>query len=146
MAIIFELWGECAEIAEREQLGAYFHGREYRLTTGKVVHLRADQPTENEKAVSVWSPELSRTGVRSVTDALEMTETGLRLYHSLREAPAFMFARVALEAGCIPAAELADWLTDHGSDRRLTVECVVHESIFEALGRPAFCDPSATPG
>src|SRR5262249_53535816 len=96
-----------------------------------------DQP-----GISVWSRDLSNTGVHSVESALETTEAGLRLYQRLKTAPPFRFARAAWEAGNVPARDLPDYMTTYGEGkRRLDVDCVLDEALYRSLGSPEFCYP-----
>ncbi|MEO6568242.1 MAG: hypothetical protein ABIO94_05720 [Opitutaceae bacterium] len=85
----------------------------------------------------IWSRELSRYGVRTVEDATESSEAGIRLYHHLHSAPPFQFARVAWEAELIALADLGDWLRPTGAGKiQLTLNCVLTQGAYEKLGSP----------
>src|SRR4029434_1043865 len=88
------------------------------------------------------SGDLSRSHVRNLQDALEVTEAGLRLYAHLKTALEFTFARVAWEAESIPMAELTDYLdVQEDGSRLLNLECVVDDALYKSLGSPRFYRP-----
>lgn len=144
MAYFFELWAECDGRHACEALVQHFNGLTFDLHTGKRIHCQASLvgATPDAQGVSVWAPELSRFGVRSVADALETTEAGLRLYKHLTIAPPFRFARVAWEPGNIPSCDLLDYLKPFFQTKRfLSLECVMDEPLYRDLGSPSFCYP-----
>jgi hypothetical protein len=145
MAIIFELWAECRDDEGARRLVEHFDGLSHTLLTGKTITWSAgvDQVWGIPSAVSIYSLDLSRRGVCSLTDALEATEGGLRLLHHLMAAPDFRYARLDWEAGCIPMAELPEWVTTRadGRDRDLNIQCVIDETLWVALGQPLDMPP-----
>jgi hypothetical protein len=142
MAIIFEMWAECATEPECEKLIKHFDGLKADLLSGRSISFRAGHPHSEGMSMRVWSPDLSKAGVRTLQDALETTESGLRLYRHLKDGPSFRFARVAWEAGLIPMAELSDYLAPMmPGECRLEIECVVDDALYRQLGSPNFCFP-----
>jgi hypothetical protein len=144
MAIIFELWGECADPEQTKRLAAHFHELRHTLLNGHTITWSAevDLPPSSPSGVRVRSPDLSCSHVRNLQDAVEVTEAGLRLYVHLKTAPEFRFARVAWEAESIPMAELRDYLTvQENGDCFLNLECVVDDALYKSLGSPRFYRP-----
>ena len=141
MAIIFELWAECSTKSDCTALVSHFDGLQMRLLTPRTILWRASE-ADSSTAMVASSPDLSRYGTRTLQDALEFTESGIRLYNHLKNGPAFRFARVAWEAELISLAELSDWVPPMGKDEcRLEIECVIDESLYRQLGSPQFCYP-----
>ena len=144
MAIIFELWAECADLEGTTHLAAHFQELRHTLLNGRTIIWKAEVvgPPSYPSGVRVYSPDLSSSHIRNLQDALEVTEAGLRLYVHLKAAPEFSFARVAWEAENIPMAELRDYLNfqdDGGST--LDLECVVDDALYKSLGSPRFYRP-----
>lgn len=139
MAIIFEMWAECGGEEECQALAAHFDGLRHTLLTGREVRWEASVE-RSPLGVLVSSRDLSSFGVRSVADAVETTEAGLRLYAHLRSAPPFRFARVAWEAWNVQMAELGDYVSRYGDGEcRIEVECVMDDALHRALGSPKLC-------
>jgi hypothetical protein len=93
-------------------------------------------------AIVVASSELSRSGVRELQDAVEATESGLRLYHHLQHGPPFRFARVAWEAENVPMAELRDYTEDcMPGEKLLRIECAMDDALYRDIGSPSNCYP-----
>jgi len=144
VAIIFELWAECADRRACEMFASHFHGLVFDLQTGTRIQWQAavEELPPDVVGVCAWAPELSRSHVRSVEDALEATEAGLRLYKHLTTAPPFRFARIDWEARNIPVRDLKDFVESlDTTERRLGIECVLDDELYEALGAPKFCYP-----
>lgn len=142
MAIVFEMWAECAGQDDRAALVKHFDGLQMDLLTGRTIQMQARPTSWLPTGMIVGSPGLSNTGVRSVQDALETTECGIRLYHHLKIGPAFRFARVAWEAENIPSAELKDYVSPlMPGESHLEIEGVFHDSLYKQLGSPSFCHP-----
>ena len=144
MAIIFHLWAECKDEEGILRFASHFTGLTHMLLNGKeitwTVHL--ENPCTDTAAVTVSSKDLSPYGVRTVQDALETTEAGLRLYHHLKTAPEFRFARIDWEAEIIPMVDLPDFVeTGADGSRRLNLDCVVDEQLYRRLGSPLFFHP-----
>lgn len=146
MAIIFDIYIECATPEELGAIKSHFEGLTLELQTGKTTHwvFQSDrnlQASEGVHACSLYSPQLSNWAVRTVTDAIECTEAGIRLYRHLQQGPDFQFARVAWEATFIGGWELEDWLEPLGDtgETRLELECVFTEARYEQLGKPNYC-------
>jgi len=140
MAIVFEMWAECATAEDCRVLVGHFDGLRMTLLTGRTVTWKSEVVPSSAAAMRGWSPDLTSGGLNGV---LERTESGLRLYHHLKEGPAFRFARVAWEAGCVPMADLPHYVdaSYKPGKCRLEVECVVDEALYRQLGSPEFCFP-----
>jgi hypothetical protein len=135
--VTFEMWTECSTEAACAALMKHFSGLEMALLTGRTVSWNPALEPGQVVATTVWSPELSRHGVRTVEDALETTECGIRLYHHLKTGPQFRFARVAWEAGNIPAAELGEYVTRQPDGRSsFDLQCVLDDELYRQLGSP----------
>jgi hypothetical protein len=141
MAIVFEMWAECSSENECAALIKHFDGFGFTSLSGSTISWKAHQsylPT----AMVVASSNLSKSGVRTIKDAIETTESGIRLFRHLKEGPAFQFARVAWEAENVPLAELGDYVEPLEPDQcRIAVECAMDESLYRQLGSPQFCFP-----
>jgi hypothetical protein len=142
MAIIFEMWAECATEAECAALARHFDGFQCTLLTGRQISWRAGPQNGLPTGMVVASGDLSRYGPRNLTDVLETTESGLHLYHHLKAGPSFRFARVAWEAELLPLAELHECIAPMMPGKcRLEVECAVVDEVYKELGSPEFCFP-----
>jgi hypothetical protein len=134
----FEMWTECSTEADCAALMKHFSGLEMALLTGRAVSWNAAVEPDQAMAMTVWSPDLSRHGVRTVQDALEATECGIRLYHHLKAGPQFQFARVAWDASNVPAAELDEYTARQPDGRsRLDLQCILNDELYHKLGSPA---------
>ena len=142
MAIVFELWAECSTKSDCTDLVNHFKGLQMTLLTGRTISWRASE-ADSPTAMVASSPDLSSYSTRTLQDALECTESGIRLYRHLKNGPAFKFARVAWEAELVQLAELGDYVARTGKDDecRFEIECVVDESLYRQLGSPQFCYP-----
>lgn len=140
MSIIFELWAECQDSAAAQAFKQHFSSLEYTLMTGRTIRwemsIYPDHPAESI-ALSGSSDDLSRFGVRTLTDALEATEVGIRLYHHLLSAPDFQFARIDWEARNIPVRDLPEYC----EPEPLSLQCVLQEQLFRSFGSPPFFVP-----
>ncbi len=138
MAIIFELFIECATKAGADNIAAHFGGLEHDLLSGKRIKWdieRLENP--NGFGVAFSSPQLSHFGVNTLQDALEITEAGLHLLHHLKSAPSFRYARADLEASNIWSGDLADFVeTTLQGDKYTNLECVLEEKLYQQIGRP----------
>jgi hypothetical protein len=142
MAIIFEMWVECGTEVDCARMAAHFDGFKTKLLTGRPTIWNVEQQTWCPTAAVVSSSELSRSGVRSLQDALEATESGLRLYHHLQHGPSFRFARAAWEAQNVPIADLRDYTEDcMPGERLLRVECAMDDALYRDIGSPINCYP-----
>ncbi len=144
MAIIFDIYIECATPEELAAIKSHFEGLTLELQTGKKTCWQySPGDTEGVHACSLWSRQLSNSAVRTVTDAIECTEAGIRLYQHLHQGPDFQFARVAWEATLIEASYLEDFLDyyscGNSEECRLSIQCVFTEALYEQLGKPKFC-------
>jgi len=142
MAIVFELWAECSTEVERGTLVDHFDGFQCTLLSGRTISWRAFPTPGLPTALTVHSDGLSNSGIKNLQHVLETTESGLRLYHHLKIGPAFRFARIALEAGCVPLMDLKDYVAPIApGEYRFEVECVVDDALYKELGSPQFCFP-----
>lgn len=141
MAIVFEMWAECGTEADCAALVRHFDDFRTPLLSGRTISWMARQ-SYLSTAMVVSSSDLSNSGVRTVQDAIETTEAGIRLYSHLKDGPAFRFARVAWEAEIVPMAELGDYLEPLMPNQcRIAIECAMDESLYRQLGSPQFCFP-----
>jgi hypothetical protein len=141
VAIIFEMWAECSSEAECAALIQHFDGFQMRLLTGRTISWKANR-ANIPKGMVVHSPDLSGYGIRNLQDALETTECGVRLYHHLKNGPAFRFARVAWEAELVPLEELGEYVVRAAPNEcRIEIDCVIDNSLYRQLGSPQFCFP-----
>jgi hypothetical protein len=140
--VIFEMWAECSTEAACAALMAHFSGLEMALLTGRTVSWNAAYEPGQLLAMTVSSSHLSKHGVRTVQDALEATECGVRLYHHLKAGPEFRFARVAFEASLVPATDLGEYVAKQPDGRsHLDLQCVLHDELYRQLGSPVGCVP-----
>jgi hypothetical protein len=142
MAIIFELYAECLTKEKAAQLVTHFDGLEFDLCTGRSVHWTATQETIGAQifVVEVYSSDLSRYGVRSVQDAVESTESGLRLYYHLQNCLVFELARVGWDVDCVTMLDLVEWIEPMGNtgESHCRIQCAVSNSLYEQIGKPKF--------
>ncbi len=141
MAIVFELWVECATDTDCDNLIKHFDGHSATLLSGRsdLLQGRDCYVYSQGTAMRVWSPDCHAAGLQG---ALDLTESGLRLYHHLKNTPPFRYGRVAWEAGCVPMADLEHWVQEiKPGECRLEVECVMDEALYAQLGQPRFCYP-----
>ena len=139
MALIFELWAECRDSQGLSRLAEHFCGVSHTLLSGRTIAWAPAivGPPHYVPGLSVCMPGLSNRGVRTVSDALEVTEAGLRAYHHLLGAPPFCYARVEWEAANIPMSDLPDFVSTLATgERRLSLSCVTDSALWEELGRP----------
>ena len=137
MALIFQLWLEGRDQYGNERLADYFDGMEMAVMGRRIGWAAELTDRLGVPGVAVWSPDLSRFGVRTIHDALETTEAGLRLHHRLLGAPDFRFARVDWEAENIPAIDVSEYVElDMQGERHLDLQCVMDNEFFQQLGHP----------
>jgi hypothetical protein len=144
MAIIFELWAECKDEQASSLLAHHFDGFKLYLSTGNEITVTVELVPNSTKlfGVIVRPSSLSLSGVRTLQDAIETTEVGLQLYYHLKSAPDFCFARINWEAELITMFDLPDFVEAlHNGDKRLQIECVIDNSLYEKIGKPIFCYP-----
>lgn len=141
MAIIFELWAECKDEQATSLLAHHFEGFRHHLSTGREITVTVEIVTRPSGLI-VRPTNLSRYGVRTIQDAIETTEVGLQLYHHLKSAPDYCFARIGWEAEIITVFELPDFVeTSHNGDKRLQIDCILDNALYEKIGKPHFCYP-----
>lgn len=142
MAINFELWVECRDEQSISFLAHHFQGIEYHLSTGRNITTLVEVVNKplGIFGVRVSPVGLSRSGVRTLQDALETTEVGLQLYYRLKSASDFRYARVGWESENIMMIDLSEWVENlHNGDKRLEIECVIDNALYEQLGKPKNC-------
>lgn len=140
MAIIFEFCIECEDDSKSQDMVRHFAGLKHKLLTGRTISwdVGLEKPFGTYSVVIASSRDLSRYGVRTVQDAVETTEAGLRLYHHLLSAPAFRYAHSGWDGANIPMNELAEYVDVHATGQRyLSVDCVIDEALWEELGKPS---------
>ena len=144
MAIIFELWAECKDEQSLALFVHHFEGFTFNLSAGKEITLYVEVV---KKPPSLFGTRISPSGlsgfgIRTIQDAIDSTEVGLQLYYHLKFAPDFRFARIAWEAENITMSELPEWVERlNNGEKRLEIECVIDNSLYEQLGKPIFCHP-----
>jgi hypothetical protein len=139
MAIFYMMFVECADEISSEACRQHFDGLEIELLSGKKTRWSAGNSDFIRPAVEVISFDLNNYGISSLQDSLAATEAGLHLLRRLKSAPEFLFARLGIEVGNIDVNELPDYVNEFASDRTrrtLGLECILHESVYESLGRP----------
>jgi len=144
MAIVFELWAECHAEDDRDALVEHVDGWEIVLaTSGRTVRWDARPEPEPEFALTATAAGLSTQGVRTLDDAVEATECGLRIYHRLLTAPDFRFVRAYWDAGTLHSDELHEYVDYEplGERPRLSLSCVVEDALFRELGEPWSFEP-----
>jgi hypothetical protein len=147
MAIVFELYIECLEKPDAEQIIANFSSIEpFTLQTGKTIKLHSESHRGNggEFGVVVYTNAGSHTGIEEYQDALSCTETGLRLYKLLQSAPNFDFAYVGFEAETESIVDLPSYVSRLGFKKdgtpseqfTISMQCVLSLPLYEKLERP----------
>ena len=135
--IDFELWIECDNAEEAERQAQHFSGLHFTLLNGNTVawDLEVNPKYLAAFGVTLRSPQLSRYGIRTAQDAIDMSESGVRLYHHLLTAPEFLFARAAVEPTLITTAELADFFElQAGGFYTCPFSCVLSQRLAERIG------------
>lgn len=100
MAYLFSLSAECSSdrtIADR--FAEHFEGLSFNLSTGtesKCENWIHEDP-ECNWWVTVIPSDISRSGVNSENDCIELSELGFRLYKHLLSAPPFRYALAGIE-------------------------------------------------
>jgi hypothetical protein len=142
MAIIFELYAECKDMGSTQNFAAHFQEVNHTLLNGRTIRWNVALAPSYPTVVTVWSPDLSHSGVQTLQDAVESTEAGLRLYLHLQSAPEFRYARVGWEVENVPMAELQDYMdVDKNGRKHLSLNCVLDDELYQQLGSPMFFYP-----
>ena len=134
MAVLYELWVETS--SSPTALARYVSAQRFTLVSGRTIAWQASVGGYSKEGVSATSVELPQGGGSTVQEVVDLTEAGLRLLHSLKAAPAFTFARVGWEAGLVTTAELSEYIVRETRGVALTLDCVLSDELFEALGMP----------
>jgi len=143
MAIVFELYVECLEKSDADNIASHFSNFKFELLNGTAVSVHVTQQFGSNGAFGVAVfPKLGLSlGIRSLQNALDCTEAGLRLYKYLQEAPKFDFAHVGIEAEQTSMADLSNFIHPIGtlgSETWMNLQCVVSDNLYEKLGRPKY--------
>ncbi len=144
MSIVFELYIECFNKVDAEKMASYFSNVTFKLLSGVTASTTVtEQPSESGAFGVVVFPNVGGLrGIRTLQDALDCTEAGLRLYKYLQGGPDFDFAHVGLEAENISMAGLQDYLHPlviaEGEIVWMDFQCVVNDRLYEKLGRPKY--------
>jgi hypothetical protein len=145
MPFLFALWVECNSEQENLFLAQHFNSFQPVLTSKQKLNISIEiinEPAKSFFAVQIIPLDLSRFGVRTLVDALVCTEVGLLLYHHLKTAPDFQFARVDWEPQLITMKELSEWLEPMATgEYRLPLNCVMSDNLYNQLGKPRFFFP-----
>ena len=136
MAIIFELWAECESQEDAQRFANHFSGFSHPVRDGRIVSWKTDPISAafHPAGFCAFADGLSRYGVRTINDALDATEAGLRAYHHLLSAPPFRYALIDWEAANFPMCDLPTYV--EGNQPWLQLECIMDERRWEEIGRP----------
>ena len=134
--IEFGLWAECSDLSAKDAFAQHFRGLTHTLLNGRSIAWTVeDQGKPATLGVEVWCADISRSGIRTVADAIEVSEAGLRLIHHLLSAPGFLFARLDWQAPSIQLAEIGEHVCTYPDGSRGMYEtCVMHDSVYDRLG------------
>ncbi len=143
MSIVFELYVECLEKSDAENIASYFSNVTFKLLSGVAVSMKITQQVGSSGAfgVVVFPNVGGLRGIRSLQDALDCTEAGLRLYKHLQEAPKFDFAHVGIEAEQTSIADLPNYIHPIGSSEDevwMDFQCVLSNHLYEQLRHPKY--------
>jgi hypothetical protein len=142
MTWIVSLSVECGiEKNQAEFLGAHFEHLSFDLVTGKssACHRIVHQDAINNWWVTICPDNITRSGISSFDDAIEISELGFRLYKRLMSAPAFRYALFGCAVdGFRIYSELADDVASYpDGHKELDFNgLVLKEEVWEELGRP----------
>lgn len=153
MAWIYSLSAECGpDRALADAVAAHFEGLSFELVTGKTsqctitVHL----DKESNWWADVFPDNLTRSGGSSLTDAIEISEVGFRLYKHLKAAPSFRFALFGCEVEEFRLfSELAEHVVTYGDGLKVFDRdpafngLVLRYDVWADLGRPIAFFPFA---
>jgi hypothetical protein len=137
--IEFGLWADCADAGGHQAFVRHFTGLTHTLLNGRAIcwKIEAERGRAPSLGVEVWCPDISRSGIRTVADALEVSEAGLRLMHHLLSAPEFPYARLDWQAPNIPLSDVHEYVcTCADGTRQLWETCVMQTAVFDRLGSP----------
>jgi hypothetical protein len=137
----FQLWVESVDAEGACRLKVHFHGFQHDLLNGRTIawFVEDNLSRESPPGVTVIPSGLAPFGPRTIHDALEHTEVGIRLFHRLLKAPEFRIAIVGMEADLHMYDDLqADVIVLRNGERRFdsSYDCVMNEALWMELGRP----------
>jgi hypothetical protein len=144
MAWLFSLSVECGDDrSTAEKVSGHFENCAFDLITGKHSVCRCSIH-EDEQAwwVVVAPSNVTRSGVASVTDAVELTELGLQLRARLLTAPPFRYAMAGVEVDDFASySDLLGIVVTRPDDKTIPLYfqhsgLVISKEMREAMGRP----------
>jgi len=100
MAYDYSLSTECgADRGPADAFAKHFEGLAFELMTGKTSACSVDVHTDDETNwwVDVFPHNITRSNGSNLTDAIEVSELGYRLYKQLQSAPPFRFSLFGCE-------------------------------------------------
>jgi hypothetical protein len=153
MAWVYSLSSECGPDKTRaEAFARHFEGLSFGLATGKTSACSAVVHSDEETNwwVHVCPNNVTRSGGSSLTDAIEISEIGFRLYKHLKSAPPFRFALFGCEVEEFRLySELADDVAIYRDGRTEFNNSpafnglVLSRDAWETLGKPIAFFPFA---
>lgn len=151
MAWLYSLTAECGpDKNQAEAFARYFEGLSFGLVTGKTsacsIGIHSDD--ENNWWVDVFPDNVTRSCGSSLTDAIEISEVGFRLYKHLKSAPRFRFALFGCEVEEFRLySQLADDVATYRDGRTefnnhpAFSGLILSLEIWEELGKPIAFPP-----
>jgi len=143
VAYTFSLSAECgSNQQDAEHFAGHFRGHSMELITGKVSTLHATVHCDEESNWwAVIEPDkVSRSGVATLDDAVELSELGFRLYALLMSAPDYRFALVGVEVDDSNTyEELLGQVATYSSGKRIVPNfegLVLSNELWQEMGRP----------
>jgi hypothetical protein len=146
MAWNYSLSAECGPDRSRATaLAKHFEGLSFQLVTGKasVCSATVGLDDEHDWWVDIFPDSITQSNGSSLTDAIEVSEVGFRLYKRLRSAPQFRFALFGCEVQQFRLhSQLLDSVAVYGDghkefDRHPAFDgLVLSDEIWEELEQP----------
>ncbi len=143
MAYLFSLSAECgADKSIAEDFAKHFEELTFKLVTGttSVCKNWVHQNPEMNWWVTVLPSEITKTGVNSKKDCIELSELGLRLYKHLLTAPFFRYALAGVEVDdFMYYSDLFKSVCTYPDERRALhgfTGLILRKEIWKELGEP----------
>jgi hypothetical protein len=131
MAWIFSMWIETGEDESAGQaIRDYFDNLSILKTDEKQYKIYTHKQGQGN---IITVDRISRSGVTSLNDAMEMTKIGFEFYNLLKSAPKFRYAMVGVEVD-----EFRNWyeLVEEPNDIQLFKGLVIRKDVYRYLGSP----------
>ena len=142
MALPFEFCIECgANKQDAELMLLHFSQLSFQLLTETICEFNLSlwQDGSQNWWCEMHPKNLTNSGVRTVKDAVELSEVGLRLYHRLLTAPNFRIALIGFDVGDMwSISELRNYINHfHDGSKSLRFRgLVLRKNVWEELGMP----------